>query len=111
MKRLKISVLTCAALLLIWGVSAERAAAAELTQAQAVARVRTILRNNTAGCKIKKVNSVSAVRISAGWRVTARIVMAASGSPISERAVWIVSQKNGAVEQDQLTAEIAIGCP
>ena len=83
----------------------------ELTRAQAIARVRTILRNNTAGCRINNINSVSGARTRNGWLVTARIVMSASGRRISERAVWIVSSRNGAVAQDQLTAEIRMGCP
>ena len=92
-------------------VSPVHIAAAEISQAQAVARVRTIVRNNTAGCRINKVNSVTAVSVRGGWRVTARLIMSASGRRLSETAVWIVSQRNGAVAQNQLTAEIAIGCP
>lgn len=92
------------------GVSPAFPAAAEISQAQAIARVRTILRNNTGGCRINKVNSVTAVRVRAGWLVTARLIMSASGRRLSETAVWIVSQRNGAVAQNQLTAEIAIGC-
>ena len=84
---------------------------ADLTRAQAVARVNTILRNNAGRCRITKTQSVSAVRVKAGWRVTARIRMSASGTSRAETAAWIVSANNGAVVQDQLTAEIAIGCP
>ncbi len=98
-------------LLLLIGVSPAFTAAAEISQAQAIARVRTILRNNTGGCRINKVNSVTALRAKAGWSVTARLVMSASGSRVAERAAWIVSERNGAVAQDQLSAEIAIGCP
>lgn len=96
---------------LILGIGIAHSARAELTQAQAIARARTILRNNTEGCRIDKIRSVSAVRVKAGWRVTARITMSASGRPLSETAVWVVSQRNGAVAQNQLTAEIANGCP
>lgn len=83
----------------------------DLTQAQAIARVRSILRNSKSGCRITATQSVSAARVRAGWRVTARIRMSASGRSVSETAVWIVSAKNGATAQNQLTAEIANGCP
>lgn len=83
----------------------------ELTKTQAITRVKTILRNNTAGCRINKINSVTASRVDAGWRVTSRIVMSASGRRLTETAVWTVNAKRGAVAQDQLAAEIAIGCP
>jgi sulfate adenylyltransferase subunit 1 (EFTu-like GTPase family) len=43
--------------------------------------------------------------------VTARIKMSATGTSTTETAVWIVSAKNGASAQNQLTAEIANGCP
>lgn len=83
----------------------------ELTSAQAIARVRAILRNNAGGCRITNYKNVSAVRVKAGWRVTARIRMSASGASRAEAAVWIVSAKNGATAQNQLTAEIENGCP
>jgi hypothetical protein len=82
----------------------------ELTKGQAMAQVRSILKNSTHGCRINRINSVVAVRVNAGWRVTAMVVMSASGRRITERAVWIVSQRNGAVAQDQLTSEIANRC-
>ncbi|MFN2502023.1 MAG: hypothetical protein ABR530_08430 [Pyrinomonadaceae bacterium] len=97
----------CAAFL---SLSVSAASAAELTQAQAISRVRSILRNNTAGCRINKVNAVTAARVRAGWRVTANIIMSASGRRLSEKAIWIVSERNGASPQDQLTAEIQNGC-
>lgn len=99
------------AIVLLLGAGVAQSAWAELTQAQAIARVKTILRNSTNGCQINKTNSVSAVRVKAGWRVTARITMSASGTRTAEIAVWIVSAKNGASPQNQLTAEIANGCP
>ena len=102
---------TVAALLLAGGtavtVSATRA---ELTQMQAIARVKTILRDNADGCRITKTQSVSAVRVKAGWRVTARIKMSASGTSRTETAAWIVSAKIGVSAQNQLTAEISNGC-
>lgn len=96
---------------LLLGVGVVQSARAELTQAQAIARVKTILRNNTNGCRINKTSSISAVRVKVGWRVTARITMSASGTRTAEIAVWIVSAKNGASPSNQLTAEIANGCP
>ena len=96
---------------LIFGVGAAQPARAELTKAQAITRVKTILRNNTSACRINKIRNVSAVRVRAGWRITARITMSASGEPLAETAVWIVSAKNGASSQNQLTAEIEMGCP
>jgi hypothetical protein len=99
------------AVVLLLGASVAHSARAGLTQAQAITRARTVLRNNMAGCQINKIRSVSAVRVKAGWRVTARITMSASGRAIAETAVWIVSERNGAVAQNQLTAEIANGCP
>ena len=95
----------------ISGAGIAASARAELTQAQAIARVRTILRNNTSACRINKIRSISAVRVKAGWRVTARITMSASGRAMAETAVWIVSAARGASAQNQLTAEIGMGCP
>jgi hypothetical protein len=100
-----------AALLAAGAVLTRSETRAELTQAQAIARVKTILRNNGDGCRITSTQSVSAVRVKAGWRVTARIKMSASGTSRAETAIWLVSAKNGASAQDQLTAEIANGCP
>jgi hypothetical protein len=87
------------------------AALAELTEAQAIARARAILNRNKSACRIGTIHSISAARVKAGWRVTARITMSASGSPQGERAVWIISAKNGASPSNQLTAEIGMGCP
>jgi hypothetical protein len=102
---------TLIVVLLLGAGVAQPARAVELTQAQAIARVRAILRNNTSGCRINKVRSISALRVKAGWRVTARVTMSASGRATAETAVWTVSAKNGAVAANQLTAEIANGCP
>lgn len=98
-------------ILAISGVAQSLAPSGELTQAQAIARVRTILQNNAGGCRITKTQSVSAVRVKAGWRVTARIKMSTSGRSRAETAIWIVSAGDSASPQDQLTAEIANGCP
>lgn len=100
-----------AALLAAGGMLTHSATRAELTQAQAIARVKTILRDNADACRLTSTQSVSAVRVKAGWRVTARIRMSASGTSRTETAIWIVSAKNSASAQDQLTAEISKGCP
>lgn len=96
--------------LFLAGLSAGYSLKQELRKGQAVARVQTILKNNATGCRLR-TRSISAVRVGAGWRVTARVVMSVSGSPVNETAIWIVSRRNGAVAQNQLTAEIAMGCP
>lgn len=96
---------------LLLGAGAAQSAHAELTQAQAIAFVKAILRNNTNTCRINKTSSISAVRVKNGWRVTAEITMSASGTRTAATAVWIVSAKNGASPSNQLTAEIANGCP
>lgn len=98
-------------LILVLGIGVAHSAQAELTQTQAIARVKTILNNNTNACQINKKGSISAVRVKAGWRVTAQITMSGSGTPTPATAVWIVSAKNGASPLNQLTAEIANGCP
>lgn len=100
-----------AALLPARAMPAHSATAAELTQAQAIARVKAILRDNAEGCRITSTQSVSGVRAKAGWRVTARIKMSASGTSRAETAIWIVSARNGTSAQNQLTAEISNGCP
>ena len=82
----------------------------ELTQAQAIDRVKTILRDNADGCRITSTQRVSAIKVKAGWRVTARIRMSANGTSTAETATWIVSARNSASAQDQLTAEITNGC-
>lgn len=97
--------------ILLFGANLSTPARAELTQAQAISRVRSILNRNTGGCRINRIKSVTAARVKAGWRVTAKIVMSASGSPVSETAVWTVSQRNGAVSASQLSSEIENGCP
>ena len=82
-----------------------------LPQAQAIQTVRTILQKNAGSCKIKQVRSITAKKNGSVWRVTAQIVMAASGRPLTETAVWGVSEKNAATPMNQLTAEISKGCP
>ena len=99
-----------AALLAAGAVLTLSATRTELTQAQAIARVKTILRDNADGCRITSTQRVSAIKVKAGWRVTARIRMSANGTSTAETATWIVSARNSASAQDQLTAEIANGC-
>lgn len=96
---------------LLLGANIATFARAEITQAQAIARVRSILNRNTRSCRINKIKSVTAARVKAGWRVTAKITMSASGSPTAETAVWTVSERNGAVAASQLSSEIENGCP
>jgi hypothetical protein len=105
--------LTAAAVTLLAAGAVQRHSATrvELTQAQATASVRTILHDNADGCRITSTQSVSAVRVKVGWRVTARIRMSASGTSRAETAIWILSAKNGPSAQNQLTAEISTGCP
>ncbi|HKC64605.1 MAG TPA: hypothetical protein VKB86_13270 [Pyrinomonadaceae bacterium] len=79
-------------------------------EARAIETVRAILRRNAGGCKINRVLSVSAQRTAFGWKVTATVVMSASGSPLTETASWGVSDRNGAVAASQLSAEIEHGC-
>lgn len=82
------------------------ALAREISKAQAISRVRTIISRNAAPCRITQTESVAAIRMKAGWRVNARIRL----SGRFENAVWIVSGANGATAQNQLTAEIENGC-
>jgi hypothetical protein len=104
------SAAAAAALLVLTTLAVPSAPAAELTKAQAIARVRSIISNNTRACSINRTNSITAVWTRSGWRVTANIVMSASGRRLTERAVWLVNQRNGATPQNQLTAELGNGC-
>lgn len=79
-------------------------------EGRAIETVRAILRRNAGGCKINRVVSVSAQRTAYGWKVTATVVMSASGSPLTETPAWNVSERNGAVPASQLSAEIEHGC-
>lgn len=78
----------------------------EITQAQAIARIRAILNNNSGPCRITETQIISATRVRAGWRVTARIKILGA----AENAIWIVSSATGATPQNQLTSEIENGC-
>ena len=82
-----------------------------LTRAQVIAIVRSIINRNARPCRISKTNSITAAPSGRNWRVTARIVMSASGRPLNETAVWTVRPDGEAVPANQLTAEISNGCP
>jgi hypothetical protein len=83
----------------------------ETTRAQAIAIVRQIINQKKAACKINKIRSLSAVRSRGGWRITAKLVMSASGRPLNETAVWTVRADGQATPANQLTAELTNGCP
>ena len=86
--------------------------AATTTRAQAITIVRGILSSNAASCRIDRVQSISAVRAGAVWKVTARLIMSASGRPLNETAVWNVRVSDGgAASANQLASEIENGCP
>lgn len=82
-----------------------------LTRAQAIAIVRSIINRNARPCRISKTKSVTAVAAGRNWRVTARIVMSASGTARNETAVWTVTSSGQATPANQLTAELSNGCP
>ena len=111
MKNILVAMLICAASVLVAG-AMFHAAAGATTRAQAVATVRAILNRNTSSCHINRVQSVSAVRSSAVWKVTAKLVMSGSGRSLNETAAWNVRVSDGkAVAADQLASEIENGCP
>lgn len=97
-------------LCLFAGIATARPPSADVTKAQAIARVRAILARNTRRCSINRVNSVTAARVAAGWRVTAMVLMSASGRRLTERTVWLVDRRNRVTPQNQLTAEVNAGC-
>ena len=81
-------------------------------RAQAIAIVRSLVNKNARPCRIDRIGSISATRSGVGWRVTARLVMSASGRPLNETATWTVKANNGdTVPGSQLAAEIENGCP
>ena len=86
-------------------------AAPAMTRARAIAIVRSIINQNATSCRINKTKSITAVPAGRNWRVTARIVMSASGRPLNETAEWTVRADGAAVPASQLTAEITHGCP
>jgi hypothetical protein len=98
--------------IILSGVTTAAIAQKRTTRAKALATVRAILEKNSAACKIDEVRSISAARVRKGWRVTAKLVMSASGTPSNETAVWTVRRSDGeAGPNNQLTAELSKGCP
>ena len=86
------------------------AAAPGTTRAQAISMVRSILKSNAVSCRISKTLSVEASQAKTGWRVTAKVVMATSGTPRNETLVWIVAAGQ-AVPASQIASEVSSGCP
>ena len=103
--------LAIALLLLAAGSIFARASTAPVTtRAQAIAIVRSIINQNATPCLISKTNSITAVAAGRNWRVTAKVVMAASGTARTEALVWIVA--TGQAEPlSQIASEVSSGCP
>jgi hypothetical protein len=80
------------------------------TRAQAIAIVRSIISQNATPCHINKTNSITAVAAGSKWRVTAKVVMAASGTARTETLVWVVATEQ-AVPASQIASEVSSGCP
>ena len=97
-------------ILLIASTSLNSAVAAGTTRAQAISMVRSILKSKAVSCRISKTLSVEASQAKTGWRVTAKVVMAASGTPRHETLVWIVASGQ-AVPASQIASEVSSGCP
>ena len=87
-----------------------KTAAPGTTRAQAISMVRSILKSNAVSCRISKTLSVEASQAKTGWRVTAKVVMTASGTPRNETLVWIVASGQ-AVPASQIASEVSSGCP
>jgi len=85
-------------------------AAPATTRAQAIAIVRSIINQNATPCHINKTNSITAVAAGRNWRVTAKVVMAASGTARTETLVWTVATGQ-AVPASQIASEVSSGCP
>jgi hypothetical protein len=107
----KISLGLMSLLLVACSIVTNALAAPATTRAQAIAIIRSIINRNTRSCRINKTKSITAVAAGRNWRVTARIVMSASGQPVDEIAVWTVRADGKATPANQLTAELANGCP
>jgi hypothetical protein len=102
--------ITVVIVLLVMNTLVNSAAAPATTRAQAISMVRSILKSNNASCRISKTLSVEASQIKTGWRVTARVVMAASGTSHNETLVWTVASGQ-AVPASQIASEVSNGCP
>ena len=106
------SVCLSVSLALATQVKLEPVAAAGVSRARAIATVRATLQKNSSSCRIDRVQSIAAVRSGTVWKVTARLVMSASGRAVKETAIWNVRVSDGgAVAASQLSAEIENGCP
>jgi len=108
---MKISLGLMSFLLVACSIVTNALAAPATTRARAIAIIRSIINRKASSCRISKTNNITAVAAGRNWRVTARIVMSASGRPLNETAVWIVRSNGEAVPANQLTAEISNGCP
>src|SRR5438105_12173180 len=95
--------------LLVCYLTASAFAAATMTRTQAIAIVRSVINRNTTGCRISKTTSITAIQVKTGWRVTAKVVMSASGTSRNETLVWIVASGDP-VPASQLASEVENGC-
>lgn len=95
--------------LLVMNTLVNSAATPATTRAQAISLVRSIIKSNTAACRINKTLRVEAVQVKTGWRVTAKVVMAASGTPQNETLTWTVVSGQ-ATPASQITSEVVNGC-
>jgi hypothetical protein len=103
--------LAIAVLLLVAGSIFVRASTAPATtRAQAIAMVRSIINRNVTPCHINKTNSIAAVAAGSKWRVTVKVVMAASGTAGTEPLVWVVATGQ-AEPASQIASEVNNGCP
>ena len=96
--------------LLVMNTFMNSAATPGTMRAQAISMVRSILKSNAVSCRISKTLSVEASQAKTGWRVTAKVVMAASGTPSHETLVWIVASGQP-VPASQIASEVSSGCP
>ena len=80
------------------------------TRAQAITIVRSIINQNARPCRISRTNSITAVAAGSNWRVTAKVVMAASGAARTESLVWTVATGQ-AEPASQIASEVTSGCP
>jgi len=94
----------------MWPAFAAAKTAGATTRAQAIAVVRSLLTRNSSSCRIDKVQSITATRSGANWRVAAHVIMSASGRPVNEKLVWAVRSDGEAVPASQLAAEVGAGC-
>ena len=90
---------------LLAGAGAASAASPSTTRAQAISIVKKLLRSKASACHLT-IRSVSATRITIGWRVAAKVTtFGARGT-----SLWNVKGTK-AVPADPLAADIKAGCP